>query len=444
MPRKGSKLEKPIEAAVYVPTRTPITATCVPRGGADTLASAAATFAQLSEGVNNLAFGFDATALFCQVVAIWLTLQALYRSKQPVWSTSLLVAVVGSLTKYIIVRLLCNSTSVRSLTLAKPLPRSTRELVDFVANNSRVLVTAGCALALFIAAMVQLANAHAPFTVLYVFGPEACSQFIFSVPIPPLCDLSRPSIFAPRADSSLAAAAAGVKSPTRENSEAVSSHLAALCFRVVLFRVCEGCYMTTVLPLLLQEDCHLYFSSKLILRVSVFTGITTLVLLLAETLVLNRLQLLLECRYVGCWKRVGAAPDLEEVEEWEPMGPRVAGCKSVAVSERGAGGYARGAVVSHDEFIWEAAGCSLTRCRPGDSFAWYAHMLLHFESGHPRTSPVLLGCAGVLVLTMASQLFLILFSSQWVPFAALFFGSSAGMVLINSSMAGSTLNGHHT
>jgi hypothetical protein len=467
-------LEKPLQVTAQTPT--PVTLATCQHHGADNLAAYAVTIAELKEGIDMHAFGFEATVLFCQSVTLWFTLQILYRARQPMWSNALMIVVVASLAKYIIVRLITDYWWTAKFA-EHPKQRSTREKMSDYARVSVIIIGALYFLLFFLHNGVwKLATTHAPATLVYIIGPLAFSQLIFGVPVPPLPDLWRRSLESTGTNSSGKDSLGGSKPtslspapPTKEDEVApLTPDLASMCARVVLYRTFEGCYLTTVVPLILHvDDKHAHYDAKQLLGVGALTGATSLALLLAQTLMLNRLQLYLECKRVGCWAKrhdlgsssssSSTAPDDATsdgggngnggsdggaIQAWKPWGEEALsgggdGGSGVGGDNGGGGclshfggGYPRGALVAYQGATWEAVGNGpFTRCVPG-GLIWtaLARSYLRFEGAPPRSSLLLLSCALVLLAVALLELLLLAFRSQWVPIAALLLGSVTGMV----------------
>jgi hypothetical protein len=360
----------------------------------DKLAKLIETVGSLNEGVVVNTLAFEITIVFFQVCAAWLTIYTLYRSRTPSWANHMLLASSASLLKYVVYRLCYSVGGCRSLSAIWRVSNTTGAFTKAVGACVALVM----AMALFVSNVVLVGTHHAPASVFYFSWPVVASMLIFRQPIAPLPDLYAREYLAPL-------------------EGATTCDFGAVCALSAAFRMIEAVFFTSGLPLLLNEDPNLVFDHSCVGILAAFAALTTAVLLAAETVLLNRLQLVAETRQAGAWHRLGNAAAFPGLDEWEAPKPGV--------------GYPLGARVVLREAAWEAAGRGITRCAPGDGAAALAHALLAPEgAAPPRASRVLLGCAAAQGALIAAQLCLVLTAVVWVPYAALLVGSFASMVRV--------------
>ena len=326
----------------------------VPESG---IKDAPAYIAGLHEAVCAHAYGFEATILFSHAVALLVTLHTLYRSRMPSWAFPMVTATSCTLAKYLLVRALW------------PIPGN--EYFRGLLDKKRGLFIGVVLVILLLVSFLQLSFLHSPFVVCYWLLPFVASACVFQTLIPPLPDLH-------------------TSADTTATDRAPSSHLSQLCLGTLVFRVAEGAYFSTLLPILLQEDRYIFFDHVCCAMLFCFTCLSTFVLQGCETFVLNRLRLVFETREVGCWTKRQSPP------------PPASGTSGVQETVREAWqlgkAYVRGACVEYRGIWWEAAGWGTTRAVPGDWLAALSHELFSTELGHPRTSKLLLSFATVQVI----------------------------------------------
>lgn len=382
----------------------------VPADGSGSIDAAASFVSSLHEAVCAHAFGFEATILFSHAVSLLVMLHTLYRSRMPAWASPMVTATSCCLAKYVLMRPVFPAVEQRA-----------SGALRYFFKNKKLLAISVLVAGMLVVSLVQLSVLHSPTIVSYWLLPHLVSNLLFREMVPSL-----------PGHRFLGVASGGTDRPR-------SAHLARLCLHTVLFRVVEGVYYSTVLPILLQEDRYIFYDHWCCALLIVYTCVNSTVLLAAETFVLNRLRLVFEARGLGYW----ASSKRKGQDKANPTDKVVAEGKDQPVPGpwRPDATYLPGSVVTHRGAQWEAVGAETVTAQPGDHWALVAWVCFANELGHPKSSRLLLCFATIQVLVMGSQLVLVLNSLQWVPYAALMVGTFGGMVLTNASTSGPQVDG---
>jgi len=346
-----------------------------PGSGAASVPAVLEHLENLHESVRNHAYGFEGTLLFTNTVGLLVMLHTLYRARMPRWANSVVLATVCLLSRHLLMR------------FTRPIPGLPlgRQLVA----NKPLLAVCVAEAAVLGYALVSLQARHSMGAVLPFLFPCAASVALFGRLVPPLPDL--------RGD--------GGTPP--------GMLLSDLALSTVVFRSLETLWLVSAVPLLLNQQGYLFYASTSAARLYTILSLVSVVMLTAQTFVLNRVSLHVEAIALGLWQRPPKdAPEPDGAVEWTSAAP-----------------YPEGQVVAHNGVLYRAAA-PRTAAEPGCRISASVHRLFIGEGGHPSTSAILNGLSAALLALLAAQLVLVAVSRYWVEYAAIMVPTAASLCLV--------------
>jgi hypothetical protein len=403
--------------------------------------------------VERYAFGFEFVILLNHVMAIYLTQTTIYRARPhllPEWFGPATLCSSAILAKYIVCR--CIPKAEFLMIQSAISNRNFSELASRLSNTKTIIrmMVPIALISLFCEGIFQMSYYLNYRTYFMWFLPAIVSVVVFDSYVPPIPDMM--TLWGSNSSKGGTQNTEQREVHPLMTGGLLSSDFASLCLAYIAFRVGEGIFLTSVLPIILIEDHYMVFDSTTCSLIAGYVATSTTILLSASTLFLNRVQLVQECGVVGYWICKGNAIDFNNVNEWtseysfktSPSSSLTSSLQPLAATEStvgaGAGGggmagdsvvvigYPKGSLVSYKESVWEACGSGVSRCLPNDYMAYLSYLILSQEVGDLNRSKIFFGCSVAYLCLLFIQIIIVLLKLVWIPFALLMMGSLSGMV----------------